>query len=269
MKYKIIVLDLDDTLLKSSGEISENNKKALKMAQEKGIKVILASGRPTFAMKSLANELELNKYGGYILSFNGSQIIDCKNNNVLFEVALEKQQIAELYEISLNNNVFIHTYIGDEIVTPKNNEYTEIEKQITGMPIKVCENFIDILPEKCSKVILLEEPSYLKELEKNLMSFTNEKMTMSITKPFFLEFMNKEVDKGKSLLKLCDILNINREEVIAMGDSYNDISMLKVAGVSIAMENAVKEVKEIANFITETNENDGVAKAIEKYLGKY
>ncbi len=269
MKYKMVVLDLDDTLLKSNGEISENNKKALKMAQEKGVKVVLASGRPTFAMKNLANELELGKYGGYILSFNGSKILDCKNNEILFEEDLTKEQIQQLYDIALENNVFIHTYVGDEIITPKSNKYTNIENEITGMPIKVFENFIDILPEKCVKVILLEEPSHLKNLEKKLIPILNGKMTMTITKPFFLEFMNKNVDKGKSILKLCNILGINKEEIIAIGDSYNDISMIEVAGIGVAMGNAVKEVKEIANFITDTNENDGVAKAIEKYILMY
>ena len=78
--------------------------------------------------------------------------------------------------------------------------------------------------------------------------------------------MNKEVDKSKSILRLCEILNINIEEVIAIGDSYNDISMIETAGVGIAMGNGVQEIKEIADFITDTNENDGVAKAIKKYI---
>lgn len=266
MKYKMIILDLDDTLLLNNGQISYENKKILKLAQENGIKVVLASGRPTFAIKNIANELELDKYGGYVLSFNGSRIIDYKTNEVLYEIDLTKSQVEELYNLALKYETFIHTYVGDEILTCHDNPYTYIESEITGMKINMCEDFVKSLPEKCVKVIMLQSPTHLKEVEEMLKPIINEKMTMTITKPFFLEFMNKEVDKSKSILRLCEILNINIEEVIAIGDSYNDISMIETVGVGIAMGNGVEEIKKVADFITDTNENDGVAKAIKKYI---
>lgn len=266
MKYKMIILDLDDTLLLDNGKISDENKKVLKMAQEKGVKVVLASGRPTFAIKHIADELELNKYGGYILSYNGSRIIDYKTNEVLYEIDLTKNQVEELYNLALKYETFIHTYVGDEILTCHDNPYTYIESEITGMKLNMCDDFVKSLPEKCVKVIMLQAPNHLKEVETMLKPIINDKMTMTITKPFFLEFMNREVDKSKSILRLCDILNIDIKEVIAIGDSYNDLSMIETAGVGIAMGNAVEEVKNVADYITDTNENDGVAKAIYKYI---
>lgn len=266
MKYKMIILDLDDTLLLNNGKISEGNKKALKLAQERGVKVVLASGRPTFAIKDIANELELEKYGGYVLSYNGSRIIDYKTKEVLYEIDLTKSQVEELYNLALKYESFIHTYNGDEILTCHDNPYTYIESEITGMKINMCEDFLESLPEKCVKVIMLQAPNHLKEVEQMLKPQIDGKMTMTITKPFFLEFMNKDVDKSKSILRLCEKLNINVEDTIAIGDSYNDISMVEIAGLGVAMKNGVEEIKKIANYITDTNENDGVAKVIEKYV---
>ncbi|WP_317366974.1 Cof-type HAD-IIB family hydrolase [uncultured Tyzzerella sp.] len=266
MSYKIIILDLDDTLLLNNGKISEGNKKALKLVQERGIKVVLASGRPTFAMRNIADELELNKYGGYIISYNGSRIVDCKTNEVIYEVDLTKKQVEELYRLALKYETFIHTYNGDEILTCHDNPYTYIESEITGMKISMCENFVESLPDKCVKVIMLQAPNHLKEVEEMLKPQIKDKMTMNITKPFFLEFMNKETDKSKSIIRLCEKLNINIEDTIAIGDSYNDISMVKIAGLGVAMGNGVEEIKNVANYITDTNENDGVAKVIDKYI---
>ncbi len=266
MDYKMIILDLDDTLLLNNGKISEGNKKALKMAQEKGVKVVLASGRPTFAIKHIADELELDKYEGYILSYNGSRIIDYKTKETLYEIDLTKSQVEELYNLALKHESFIHTYDEDEILTCHDNPYTYIESEITGMKINMCEDFVAALPEKCVKVIMLQAPNHLKEVEEMLKPQIEGKMTMSITKPFFLEFMNKDVDKSKSILRLCEKLNIDLENTIAIGDSYNDISMVEVAGLGVAMENGVEEIKKIADYITDTNENDGVAKVIEKYI---
>ncbi len=266
MKYKMVILDLDDTLLLNNGKISEKSKKSLKLAQEKGIKVVLASGRPTFAMNYIADELELSKYGGYILSYNGSRIIDCKTRDVLYEIDLTNEQLKELYNLAIEHECYIHTYVGDRILTCHDNPYTYIESELTGMEIDICEDFIESLPDKCVKAIIVQAPNHLKEVEEMLKPKINGKMTMSISKPYFLEFMNKDVDKGKSIERLCNKLNINTEEIMAIGDSYNDLNMLKIAGLSIAMGNAIEEIKKIADFVTETNENDGVAKAIDKYI---
>ena len=266
MQYKMVILDLDDTLLLSNGKISEANKKALKLAQEKGVKVVLASGRPTFAMKNIAKELELEKYNGYMLSYNGSIVTDCNTGNILYETSLTKEEVENLYKLSLEHECYIHTYDGDTIITSHDNPYTYIESEITGMPINVYEDFVSALPKRCVKAIMVQAPKHLQEVQEMLKSKMNDKMTMAISKPYFLEFMNKEVDKGKSLLRLCQQIDINIENTIAIGDSYNDLSLIKMAGFGVAMGNAVEEIKEIADYITENNENDGVAKAIEKFI---
>lgn len=266
MGYKMIVLDLDDTLLKNDGTISERTKKTLKKVQANGVKVVLASGRPTFAIEPVARELELERYGGYIISYNGARIIDYKSNKELYAANITKEEVHELYQLSQDNEAYMQTYIGNNIIASQSNEFTDIEKQITGMEIIIPDNFLSYVQQAVVKVIVLQKPEKLKELEKQWKPLMENKLYMTISKPFFLEFMNLEVDKGKSIIRLGKMLGIDADEIIAIGDSYNDITMIEVAGLGVAMGNAVESVKEIADYVTEDNEHDGVADVVEKFV---
>lgn len=266
MKYKMVVMDMDDTLLRDDLSISDRTKEAIQKAQEKGIKIILASGRPTYAMTNYAKDLALHQYGSYILSYNGGIITDCAKNEIIYQQALTKEQAHELYEISKEHNVHIHTYVGDDIITTKHNEYTDIEGRLTGMKVIEVEDFRDAVQDHVVKVLMLEEPSYLKEVEKTLKPWAKERLSMHISKPFFLEFTDKGIDKASSLEKLIQRLNISKEEVIAIGDSYNDLSMIHFAGLGVAMGNAPDDIKEVADHITDSNTQDGVAKVIEEFI---
>ncbi|AJS61548.1 Cof-type HAD-IIB family hydrolase [Paenibacillus sp. IHBB 10380] len=266
MNYKMIVLDLDDTLLRDDLTISSRTKQALMDAQEAGVKVVLASGRPTFAMTHIAKELELEKYGSFILSFNGAKITNCATNEQLFSSTLSPATVHELYNISRQEEVGIHTYVGDDIVTPANNEYTDIEGEITGMPIVEAEHFAEAIQEPVVKVIMVAAAEKLVDLEKKLQQQLQGKLNVVRSKPFFLEFTEAGVDKGTSLHHLIQKLDIEQGEVIAMGDSYNDLAMIKFAGLGVAMGNAPDDIKEIANYVTDTNMEDGVAKVVETFI---
>ncbi|HFK1529286.1 MULTISPECIES: Cof-type HAD-IIB family hydrolase [Bacillus] len=268
MTYKMIVLDLDDTLLRDDHTISPRTKEALMTAQEQGVKVVLASGRPTFAMRTIAKELHLEEYGSFILSFNGAKIINCKTDEELFSSTLPPEIVHSLYDISKEENVWIHTYIGDDIITEKNNSYTEIEGQITGMPIVEVNNLKESVQQPVVKVLMVENPEHLQTVEAKLQKQLEGQLSVMRSKPFFLEFTEAGVTKGTSLNKLIQKLGIKREEVIAMGDSYNDQAMIEFAGLGVAMGNAPDDIKEIANYVTDTNMNDGVAKVVEKFVLK-
>lgn len=266
MKYKLIVMDMDDTLLRDDHTISDENKKAIKKAQENGVKVILASGRPTFAIRDYAKQLELDKYGSYILSYNGAVITDCSTDQNIFERSLTKETAHKLYDLSREHNVHIHTYVNDDIVTEEANEYTEIERVITGMKVKTIDDFKQVVSGNVIKVLMLEEPEYLKKVEEKLKPKVADQLNMTISKPFFLEFMDKEVDKSTSLARLIDKINIKKEEVIAIGDSYNDLGMIKFAGLGVCVENAPEDIKTYADYVTASNMDHGVAKTIEKFV---
>lgn len=266
MTYKMIVLDLDDTLLRDDGTISPRNKQALMAAQKAGVKVVLASGRPTYAMKALADELELERFGSYILSFNGAKIINWKTREEPFSSTLTPETAHALYELSMEEGVSALTYIGDDIVTEQANEYTHIEAQITGMKIAEVPSFIGAVQVPVVKVLMVENPDKLVRVEEKLKAKLTGKLNVMRSKPFFLEFTENGVNKGTSLNHLINQLGIERSEVIAMGDGYNDVAMLEFAGLGVAMGNAPEEIKQLADYVADTNMNDGVAQVVESFI---
>ncbi|MBT2736364.1 Cof-type HAD-IIB family hydrolase [Bacillus sp. ISL-7] len=268
MHYKMIVLDLDDTLLQDDHTISDRTKRALMDAQELGVKVVLASGRPTSAMYAIAEELRLNDFGSFILSFNGAKIINCQTGEELFSSTLSPDVVHYLYEVSRRENVWIHTYVGDQIVTEAGNQFTNIEGEITGLEIIEVGSFVEAVSEPVVKVLMLEDETKLADVEEKLHQELAGHLSVMRSKPFFLEFTEHGVTKGTSLSHLIQQLGIKREEVIAIGDSYNDLAMIEFAGLGVAMGNAPDDIKAKANFVTDSNMNDGVAKVVEKFVLK-
>lgn len=265
MQYKMVVLDIDDTLLLPDGTMSEQVKNDLILAQERGIKVVLASGRPDKGMEKVAENLEFEKFGGFVIAFNGSKILNFATKEVIYEKNLTKQQVTKLYELAQKSDCFIQTYHNNEIIVSSDNPYAYIESEITGLPIAPYKPFLEAIPEECIKAIMTQAPKHLAEVEEVLKPQITD-MSMTISKPYFLEFMNKEVDKGEAIKRLCEKLNISIDEVIAIGDSYNDISMIAVAGLGVAMGNAVQDVKDIANVTTKPNTEDGVSSILKQYV---
>ena len=186
MNYKMIVLDMDDTLLKDDHTISKRNKKAIKAAQEAGKYVVLASGRPTPAMINYAKELELDKYNSYIISFNGGQIINMADETCIFEQTLAVKDIHQLYDFSKEHKTAFITYYDGKIIGTQESEYIDVEKKITEMPYVVVQDLKTNITKNCVKCLLLEEPSYLKQVETKLKSYRSD-LSVSLSKPFFLE----------------------------------------------------------------------------------
>lgn len=266
MTYKMIVLDLDDTLLQNDQTISPKTKQALMNAQEAGVKVVLASGRPTYGMLHIAEELQLKDYGSFILSYNGAKIINCENNEEIFSSTLTPEVVHSLYEISRQEGVLIHTYVGNQIVTEYANKFTDIEGALTGMEIVEVQSFVHSVSEPVVKVLMLAEPDHLAIVENKLQKQLVGQLSVMRSKPFFLEFTEADVTKGTSLNLLIQSLGIMSDEVIAIGDSYNDLAMIEFAGLGVAMGNAPDDIKSKADYVTDTNMNDGVAKVVEEFI---
>lgn len=263
--YKLIALDLDDTLLNNSGEISEKNRLTILEAQQKGIKIVLASGRPTGAMTRFAKELKLDEFDGYIISFNGGEIVSCKTNEIIFQKSLEATDIHKVYEASKNHNCSIITYQGDNIIAETLDKYIEVEVELTKMPLKKVESFKEYVDFTGVKCIILAEPSYLKTVE-GKMKTEFPKLSISISKPFFLEVTADGIDKGHTLDRLVKQLNIDSSEVIACGNAENDLSMIKYAGLGAWVSNTNEELHQYGQIVVSSNEEDGVAELIKKYV---
>jgi Cof subfamily protein (haloacid dehalogenase superfamily) len=265
MKYKMLVLDLDDTLLTDDYRISERNRKRLIEAQEKGVYVVLASGRPTPAMIRFADELELSKYGSFIISYNGAVITDLRNNQIIFEHGLTKEQIHDIYDFSIEHNVHILTYKDKQIVTETESEYIGVEQVITGMAINKVDCFKTTMDRPAIKCLLLEEPSYLKVVESRMKKAFSD-LSVSISKPFFLEVVPHGIDKAASIHHLAEKLGIQQSEVIAVGNAGNDLSMIEYAGLGIWVDNVTPELRDRADVIVASNNDDGVAEVVERFI---
>lgn len=267
MKYKMIVLDLDGTLTNNKKEITPRTKQALMQAQAAGVHVVLASGRPTYGIVPLAEELKLKDNGEYILAFNGGKIIDCTNNEVLFEQKLDEQLVPILYQEAKKAGMEILTYQGEGIAaTNKDDEYVQHEAFINKMPVMQYDDFLNQLVYPINKCLIVGDPTPLHELELRLAKELEGKVDVYRSADFFLECVPLGIDKAHSLDRLISSLGISREEVIACGDGYNDLSMIRFAGLGVAMANAAKDIQSEADFVTLSNEEDGVAHVIERFI---
>ncbi len=265
--YKILVLDLDGTLTNKKKEITARTKETLIKAMEKGIVVVLASGRPTYGIVPLAEEIGLAEYGGYILSFNGGTIINWATKEVIFEKLLDKTMISPSYEMAKKHGVDIVSYINEDIVTEAGeNKYIDYEAFLNKMPVRRVESFTEEITGSVNKCLIVGDADHLINLEETMKTAYGSEMNIYRSEPFFLELMPHGIDKAASLGILLDKLSMSKDNMIACGDGFNDLSMIKFAGLGVAMENANDTVKEAADFITLSNEEDGVAHVIEKYL---
>jgi Cof subfamily protein (haloacid dehalogenase superfamily) len=256
---------MDDTLLTDDHKISDLNKKVLLEAQAKGVYVVLASGRPTSAMIAYAKELELDLNDSYMISFNGAIISQVKDDLILFEQKLTVEQIHALYDYSVKMKTHIITYLDDEIISETDSEYIEIEKDITGMAHRKVSSFKDYVDRPAVKCILLEDPAYLKEVEKDLLAAMPH-LSVSMSKPFFLESAQNGIDKAASLKQLANKLGIHQSEIIAVGNAGNDLTMIEYAGLGVWVDNVTPELRDKANLIVASNNNDGVAEVVQKYI---
>lgn len=262
---KMIVMDLDDTLLNDELIISDYTKKVIFNAHKEGIKIVIASGRPTPAIMPYAKELRLKENAGYVISYNGAILTDMATGEIITSTTLTMENVDFLLKTVDEKNLLVQTYINGSIVTPKHNEYTDFEGKLTGMPVIECENLRNEIKKEVPKILLMENPIRLKEVEAELKPVIGNSMTMNISKPFFLEFTNITVDKNKTIEYLCNKIGIDKNDVMAIGDSYNDLTMIKGCGLGIVMSNGPEDVKQHACHVTHCNNTDGVATAINRF----
>ena len=264
--YRAIALDLDGTLTNHEKVVTPKTREALLQAAAKGAVIILASGRPTYGIEPVAECLELNQRGGYILSYNGGNIVNAKTGEKLFSQFLPDEVIPELYAYAKENGHALLGYAGNEIITEMpDDQYVKEETRINKMNIRKVENLFEALEPHPTKLLMTGDPSDMLKAEQELLDVVGDKMDVFRSAPFFLELVPKGIDKAQSLRRLLAKINLTPADMIAFGDGYNDLSMLKLAGMGVAMANAAPEVRADADYITLSNEEDGVAAALEHF----
>lgn len=266
-KYQMIVLDLDGTLTNRDKVITPRTKNALMEAQRRGKTVVLASGRPTPGVLPLAEELELSKFGGYILSFNGGKIISCRTGKNVFSKLLPPESNRQIMELALEHRVDFLTYEEDRLITNDAGcPYGKLESKINHMELVQVENMVAYVNFEVPKFLFLDDGDYLALVEPRVKAALGKNFSVYRSEEYFLEILPRGIDKAQSLERLLDVLELTKEEMIACGDGYNDLSMVKYAGLGVAMENAVLPLRKTADYITSSNNDDGIAKVVEEFM---
>lgn len=269
MNYRLLALDLDGTLTNSKKEISKPTLDALLDIQKKGIKVVLASGRPTIGVTPLAEQLQLGRYGGYILSFNGGRITDCGNERLIYNKLLpEDIAVPLLHIVKKYAGIDILAYKEKSIISGiQSNHYTKLESQINHIPIESTPDFSEYITlNRGNKLLITGEPETIEKIRQETSARFRSYLNIYCSEPFFLEIMPAGIDKARSLLRLLTSIGIGAEEMICCGDGYNDLTMIETAGLGVAMANAQPILLEKADYITKSNDENGILHVIKKFI---
>lgn len=267
MEYEIIALDVDGTLTNSEKKITPRTKAALIEAQRQGKKVIIASGRHQYGLMDIAKELRLDEFGGYVMAFNGGRVIDVSTGEVMSAKYFPREYIKPVCDAVKDANITVISYEGDTLImNDKVNDYTFVEAKILKMDHKQVPNLPEYITFDVNKLLLAGEPAVIDEYKEVLESKFKGYFDVFKSCPFFLEVMPFGVNKGACMPSLLNKLGLVREQLIACGDSYNDMTMIGYAGLGVCMKNGENDVKRIANVIADSNDDDGVAKIVEQYM---
>lgn len=269
LKYALIAFDLDGTLVDDDKKISPSAYASIMEVQKLGMTVVIASGRPTYGCRHIAKELHLDEYGGYIISYNGGKITSMRDGQVLSRNTMSLDLLRDLFEkVKDLEGVTMLSYINQAIVTNKEgNKYVEMESFVdNGMPIQVSEDFPFNLTREPFKAALVGDRDRLAPLKTELIEMYKGRLTLLTSAENFIEIIPYGVDKGAALEFLLADIGLSKENVIAVGDNYNDLRMIQLAGLGVAMANATEAVKRAANYITLSNNEDGIRHLLNKYI---
>lgn len=272
MKYKMIAVDMDGTLLKDNKEVSDVNKEAIRKACELGVKVVVCTGRIFTSAKAYA---KIVGSMAPIIASNGAYIREKDKDEVVYEKTLELENLLQAVKIAKELGFFPHIYTTNTIYTEKlvyssknyatwNESLAEKDRVI----IEIVEDLVEMIQENrhsfIKAVVMGDDLDKLNEFRNRIKEEVKVSIMSSVKNN--LEITAFGTSKGDGVRRLADFYGIKQEEVICIGDNENDISMIEYAGLGVAMDNSSEEIKKIANFVTDTNENDGVAKVIEKFI---
>lgn len=267
MEAKLLVLDIDGTLANSNKEISEATKEAVIGVIKRGHYCMLASGRPLCGMEWAARRLNFEKNGGYLLAYNGAQIVRFDTMETVCERTVPVSLLSDIHNFAVKHHCGLISYENNCIISANGvNEYIELESRINQMPIKEVNNFATYFREDVVKCLLCVEPQRAESLLKQLKATVVGNVEIFRSEPFYIEIMPKGVDKASSIAQMLPKLGVAQKDVVACGDGFNDITMIQFAGVGVAMGNAQDSVKAVADVVTDTNDNDGLIPIIKYFF---
>lgn len=261
---KLIGVDVDGTLLNSENKITPRTRQALIRAGEMGHKIVIVSGRPTSAVKDLAKELKFDKFDGLLSNYNGGSITNYSSGKVLVNHNLDRNLALEILDKTRFLNIIVP--YKDMILSDKYHKFLEAEKKLLGLEAKIVSDIRDKLDFDPNKILFAADSANLEEHIPFLKENFGHKTSQVRSHRNYYEIMPKGLSKGNSLLEIADYFGIDQADIIAFGDEMNDASMIEIAGTGVAMANAVEPIKNMADYLTLSNDEDGIGDYLEKFV---
>ncbi len=262
----MLFLDLDNTLLSSDLSISDENLRAIREASKKGVKIVICTGRGVFGVKSIAEQFRIEWENCYIICLNGGAVYKGYPPELIEEKLFDSSSAGIVYETAHRYGVDIQIYRNNCLIVEHINERIQTYIDKHNANYKVIDS-IAAYDGKISKILLNGDNETLVKIQKELMPKVSGKMNCFFTSDIYLEFTGLGITKGEAMKELADKLGIDIKDTIAMGDSFNDMSMIETAGLGVAVRNAVQPLKDKAGYITKnTNDESAVAEIIDRYI---
>ena len=259
MKYKLIACDMDGTLLNSKLAITVDTLFAIKKAMANGVKFTISTGRPLLGIKKYVDIVGIDTP---VITYNGAMVVDPLTEEVLFKKDLLTSDAKKILELGTERNVLMIIWSNGKLYSNRQDERLENYRKLSGAVPTILTSYEEVLEQGISKILWINDADIIQTYIKELAPISFESVTYVTSQPIFLELFNKEVSKGVALDFIAKKYGILQEEVVAFGDGLNDYEMIEYAGMGVAMGNAHPKIKEIANYITATNDEDGIADAI-------
>lgn len=260
---KMIAMDMDGTLLNSHHEISPKTQEVLLKAQDQGIWIMLASGRPLPGLLHQTEIMGLKRKNLYLLAYNGAIILDAQEHHVIISDTFEMPLAQRILDHVKHYDVSAMVYDGD-VLYSTSIDGISVRHEAQSNGLTVLENKLDALWFRPHKILLSAEPKYLDSIKNEIIHPFQDEADFVKSAPFYLECLIKGVNKGESLEQFCSVMRISIEDVIAFGDNYNDETLIRKAGIGVAMGNAVDALKACADEVTLSNDEDGIAHTLRK-----
>jgi Cof subfamily protein (haloacid dehalogenase superfamily) len=259
---KLIAMDMDDTALNNELEISGRTREVIQAAVAKGIHVTFATGRMYCSCRRFALELGLDVP---LITYNGALIQRVLSDEILFHQPVPLKEARKIAQWADQNGHHLQLYVDDRVYVRECNDKAVWYGHHAGVEMFAVGPLSEFLSKEPTKMLIMADAEKLQQITRELRELCGDAVSITRSKPTFLEIVHPDVSKGKALAHLADFLGIERQAVMAIGDSYNDLEMIEYAGYGVAMDNAHQSIKERADFVTTSNNDDGVAEAIEKF----
>ena len=265
--YKLLALDIDGTLTNSQKVIPNSTKEAIIDLQKRGVKIVLASGRSEYGLIHLAEELELSRYGGYVMSFNGGRITECLSGRIVYDRPLSLSEAADVYDTAVECCAGILGYEKGSLISGNGIDEYQIQDALAcRMELKEVDNFKVYFSKPFNKCLLTGKPEHIKDVFGVVKKRFGDRLSITMSEKCFIVIMPKGVHKGAAIESLVKMLGMDCNDIVCCGDGMNDLTMIEYAGLGVAMANANHQLIESADYVTLSNDEEGILRVIEKFF---